>query len=144
MENKTHTPIQNKVIGIISRDFHEGTYYSFVIDCHTLGIKEYPHTEMFEEFRNRVLVQRNYEGVTTKPKHSKLMEEKIRNVWCSIILPLVVNGWDKVMEAVEEQGQYCGYEYISDYEDYRSELSFQLQERFQDIIPFQWGGSEEN
>ena len=72
-----------------------------------------------------------------------MLECEIGTVLSTIINPIVRDNWEMVMKAIEEQGQYCGYEYIAEYDDYRSELAFQLQERFEDIIPFQWGGCEE-
>ena len=142
MKQTQYTKEQNKVIGIISRDFNEMDYYKFVIDCYQLGIKEFPHEEMSTEFQQKVLNVRNYSGYTDKPKYSSMMESKMRVIYNSIILPILRENWTVVMDRLDQlQTEYCGYCNIDDYDEH----SFSLLDVLltEDIVPTFWGGTEE-
>ena len=142
MKQTQYTNEQNKVLGIISRDFNEMDYYQFVIDCYQLGIKEFPFEEMRIEFQHKVLNVRNYSGYTDKPKHSRLMESKINVIYNSIIINIVRDNWNTVVERLDQlESEYCGYSYIKGYDEHRFNLIDVLME--EEIVPMSWGGTEE-
>jgi hypothetical protein len=142
MKQTQYTKEQNKVIGIISRDFNEMDYYKFVIDCYQLGIKEFPHEEMRTEFQQKVLNIRNYSGYTDKPKYSSMMESKMRVIYNSIILPILRENWTVVMDRLDQlESEYCGYSYLQDYDEHCFNLVDILMTEY--TIPMSWGGTEE-
>jgi hypothetical protein len=142
MKQTQYTKEQNKLIGIISRDFNEMNYYQFVIDCYQLGITEFPHEEMRTEFQCKVLNVRNYSGYTDKPKYSSLMESKMKVVYNSIIYPILKKTWNTIIERlVIHETEYCGYCDLSDYDEYSFNIVDQLMS--EDIVPMSWGGEED-
>jgi hypothetical protein len=142
MKQTQYTKEQNKLIGIISRDFNEMNYYQFVIDCYQLGITEFQHEQLRTEFQQKVLNVRNYSGYTDKPKYSSMMESKMNGVYNSIIFPILRKSWNVVMDRLDQlESEYCGYCNIDDYDEYSFNIVDLLMS--EDIVPMSWGGEED-